>query len=206
MPLGRRYPHAAEKASRHRTSPPRRPAGGAATSWMSRSCWPTSRRLPPDWRDLQQQTGLPRSCNTPSTAEWSSSRPRASYRSSRHRARRGFHQLRKQARDRSTRLHDVAQEVVSGDLRLGSPDDAIRPRRVRGGRHPPRRGRRRGPAGVDLRQMRCGDEHSPAKSWWATSAEDGADDVTVALGDPCWTATRARLEHDAFGHAGATPP
>lgn len=49
---------------------------------------------------------------------------------------------------------------------------------------------------------RCREEHAPTKSWWTTFADDRGETFTVTLCDPCWTATRARLEHDAFGYAG----
>lgn len=51
---------------------------------------------------------------------------------------------------------------------------------------------------------RCSDEHSPTKSWWATFLDRYVGPFTVALCDLCWTTTRTRLEHDAFGYAGRT--
>lgn len=51
---------------------------------------------------------------------------------------------------------------------------------------------------------RCDGEHAPTKSWWVTFADPGGEVLTVALCDPCWAVTRARLEHDVFGYAGPT--
>lgn len=52
------------------------------------------------------------------------------------------------------------------------------------------------------RCARCDDEHSSTESWWATFDPPGPERLTVVLCDPCWTATRARLEHEVFGYAG----
>lgn len=51
---------------------------------------------------------------------------------------------------------------------------------------------------------RCGVEHAPTRSWWVTFADAGRDPFTVVLCDPCWRATRARLEYEAFGYVGPT--
>lgn len=49
---------------------------------------------------------------------------------------------------------------------------------------------------------RCGEEHAPTKSWWATFTAADVDAFTVAICDHCWAATRRRLEHEVFGYAG----
>lgn len=51
---------------------------------------------------------------------------------------------------------------------------------------------------------RCDEDHAPTKSWWVTFAEPDGATSTVAMCEPCWVRTRARLAYDVFGYAGAT--